>query len=587
MSEKNEIVYADMTACTPRDGLQREWRDGAWLLVDYETAYGQKGVMAFCDPQLNAPRLELPLRVEGLCKVYLGINYTKSPYGMVYGGYSEYGNVEVKLSGDLGFTRVASEPATIDDPSGPPGARISKLGKGKNVPVSIQETYWKTAELTGQSLFFQPATDPYNFPKYWGIGNLSYVRLVSLTDEEEADYLRLKPSNDTRNVTHLYCSGNLSGHIDNGVEYHPTRVEWFKSEMQPIIDTDIDMLSIEGMRGNYCIYRSEIGDVGGDGGWQEEWLDPLEHFTKIAHDNGIKMLCAMRMIGPGYPTTRDDALSRAKHFWQHQEWVKRDKEGYPTTNLSLAYPEVRQYWLSMMREALEYGIDGLTVYLYRFKPFVLYEEPTIQAFIDEYGEDPRELPEDDPRWIKHCAEYVTTFLREVRALVDERPGRELAVAVYGGPSQYDKGPDWDPIQYNCDVDRWITDGLVDYLFPTQYPLVRLIEKWSKLAKGRVKIRPDLMPSEMAGEEFAKLAKMYYDAGADGICLRDGERRAPHITEWAVQSRLGHRDMLDYLATTAPSYYRRIPLKLLHGFATRYSYNNFGSIDPLLLPKKES
>jgi len=109
----------------------------------------------------------------------------------------------------------------------------------------------------------------------------------------------------------------------------------------------------------------------------------------------------------------------------------------------------------------------------------------------------------------------------------------------------------------------------------------LIEKWSKLAAGRVKIRPDLMPTSQAGEDFAKQAKMYYDAGADGICLRDGERRSPCITEWAVQTRLGRREMLDHLAQTAPSYYRRIPLKTLHGFATRYSYNNFGSVDPLL------
>ena len=586
MAKSGEQVHADMRACRPREALKRECSEGTWLLVDYETAYGLKGVMVYSDPKLNSARLELLLQADGLHEIFLGVNYTKSPYGMVYSGYSGYGNLEVKLSNDLGFTRVAAEPAGAQDPCGPPGAKLSKLGKGKNVAVSIQETYWKTADLTGQSLFIQPATDPYNSPKYWGIANLSYVRLVPLTEREEADWQRLQPTRESRRVTHLYCAGNLSGHIDGGVEYHPTSIDWFKSEMQPLLDSDVDMLCLEGIRGHYCTFRTRTGDVGGDGTWQDEWVDPLGAFTHLAHENGIKMFCAMRMIGPGFPYNPGEPLGRARFFWEHQEWVKRDREGIPTTNLSIAYPEVRAYWMSLMREALDYGLDGLVVYLNRFKPFVLYEEPTVRSFREKHGEDPRDLPEADPRWIAHGADYVTTFLSEIRDLLDERPGRELGVVHYGGPSQYDRRPDWHPIQYNCDVERWITEGLVDYLFPTQYPLVELIEKWSKLAHGRVKIRPDLMPGSQAGEDFVKQARIYYEAGADGICLRDAERRSPHLTEWGVQCRLGHREMFDYLEKAAPSYYRRVPLKTLNGFATRYSYNNFGSLDPLLVDEEK-
>jgi hypothetical protein len=241
---------------------------------------------------------------------------------------------------------------------------------------------------------------------------------------------------------------------------------------------------------------------------------------------------------------------------------------------------VRDYWLSLLREALAYGIDGLTVYLNRFHPFVLYEEPAVQSFQATHGEDPRDLPEDDPRWVQHCADYVTGFLRQVRALVDERPGRVLAVTFYGGPSKYDASEGWHPIQYNCDVETWIREGLADYLFPTQYPWPSYIEKWSNMAQGRVRIWPDLMPSRQPGEKFAAQAKSYYEAGADGICLRDAERRAPSISEWAVERYLGHRDMLDHLIQEAPTYYRRVPLKYLMGFATRYSFNNFGAIDPL-------
>ncbi|MGQ9599677.1 MAG: family 10 glycosylhydrolase [Anaerolineae bacterium] len=581
-----EIIISDMSACKPAEGISREWHQNAWRLIDYETYSGIKGTMVYAHPDLGAPELELPLNVNGPYQIYLGIHYPKSRFGTVYEGYSPYGNLDVKLTDDLGFTHVAAEQAPMEPPNST--EPVSKLGKGKNAATSIQETYWKTADLTGQSLIFRPVGPPFNCPKWQGIANLSYVRLVPLTPEDEKRWQQLQPREDTRRVAYLYCAGHLSGHIDTGPgDFHPTSLDWFKDELAPIVNTDIGLLSLELIRGNYCAYRTRIGDVGGpDNVWQEEWFDPLAAFTELGHQHGLKVLVAMRMIGGAYPTSLEP-LSWARFFWAHQEWVKRDRYGAPTTSLSIAYPGVREYWLSLLREVLAYGIDGVTVYLHRFHPFVLYEEPVIQSFQAAFGEDPRCLPEDDPRWIQHGADYVTRFLREVRALLDEKPGRILAVTFYGGPSKYDASKDWHPIRYQCDVETWIREGLADYLFPTQYPWVSYIRKWSELAQGRVHIWPDLMPSNQPGEKFAEQAKMYYDAGADGICLRDAERRAPCVSEWAVQCRLGHREMLDYLIEKAQTYHQRVPLKYLMGFATRYSFNNFGAIDLLALQQEKS
>ena len=576
-----EIICADMSACRPGEALAWEHRPNAWRLVDYETEHGLKGVMAFADPELGAPELELALNVRGPHRIYLGINYVKSRYGTAYQEYPPYGNLEVRLTGDPGFTRVGAEQITIEHASALKATASSKFGGGKLVPRSIQEAYWKTADLSGQSLIFRPPVAPYNREPWWGISNLSYVRLVPLTAEEEVAWRELQPRPETRRVAFLYCAGNLSGHIDTGPgDFHPTSLDWFKNEIMPCLDSDIGLLSIEAIRGSYCTFRTRIGDVGGpDNRWQEEWVDPLAAFARLGHEHGIRVLVGMRMIGAAYPTTRDP-IGWARFFWQHQEWVKRDREGAPTTSLSLAYPQVREYWLSLLREALDYGIDGVTVYLHRFCPFVLYEQPVVESFLAQHGVDPRTLPEDDPLWLQHCAAYVTGFLRQVRALIDEVPGRVLAVTFYGGPSKYDRSPDWHPIRYNCDVEAWIRERLADYLFPTQYPLASLIQKWSKLGQGRVHIWPDLMPAAQVGQDIARQASIYYQAGADGICLRDAERRAPRFSEWAVARHLGHRELLDRLIQEAPSYYRRVPIKHLMGFATRYSFNNFGGVDPL-------
>ena len=37
----------------------------------------------------------------------------------------------------------------------------------------------------------------------------------------------------------------------------------------------------------------------------------------------------------------------------------------------------------------------------RYFPFVLYEEPSVAKFRKTYGEAPRELADDEPRWVHH------------------------------------------------------------------------------------------------------------------------------------------------------------------------------------------
>jgi hypothetical protein len=587
MTGENEIVYADMSFCSPAGALAREWSEGVWRLVEYETGDGLKGTMVYARPELNAPPLELALNASGLYRIYLGINYTKSRYH--YQKYSSYGALNVKLTSDQGFTRVGAEQAVIKPAATSRSLPTLKLGKGQFIPRSIQEVYWKTADLTGESFHFRPPGEPYNNEAWRGISNLSYVRLVPASAEEAQDWQKLQPRDDTRRCAFIYCSGNLSGHIDAGPwDYHPTSMDWFRDEIQPCLNTDVEIFNLEVIRGSYCIYNTELGDVGGeDNSWQEEWVDPLAAFTELVHENGMRIFGAMRMIGAGYPSSLEP-LSRASFFWTHPEWAKRDREGLPTGNLSIAYPEVRAYWLSLLREVLNYGVDGITVYLHRFYPFVLYEDPVVVSFREKYGEDPRQLPGDDERWRMHCAGFLTQFLREVRALVDEKPGRELAVVFNGGPSPYEADPDnWQPIKCNYDVESWIREGLVHYLWPTEFPPVERIKAWSELGQGEVRIWPDLTPalgSRAAvepGTKFAKQAEVYYEAGADGICLWDAERQTPKVSEWSVQCRLGHREMLNYLAQKAPTDWRRVPLRQLMGLSLRYSFNNYDFPDPAI------
>ena len=568
-----EIMVSDMSACQPAEALAWTNSPGRWRLVDYETEDGLKGVMLFGSPELGTSEVTLPLNLSGPHEIYLGINYSRPTYGdnVGHSEWSPYGDLEVKLTRDYGYTRVAAE-QLFGFETGP-----GRLGKGKYIPRTIQETFWKAAELTSQALHLRMPIAPYQQPLWGGLANLSYVRLVPLDAAGAARWQQREPRSDTRNLAYIYCPGQISGHISGRNFYHPTDRDWFRHEVMPAINNDFGIFNVEAIRGHLTIHPSKIADVGtSDGHWPAEWVDPLAVFREITREHSLKLFVAMRMIGGAYPMNFSQPISWARFFWEHPEWAKVARDGTPTTNLSLAYPEVRAYWLSLLREALEnYDLDGLTIFLHRFKPFVLYETPVVEAFQAQYGEDPRQLPEDDRRWVDHTAGYTTQFIREVRHLVRERPGCELAVTFYGYPSKYDNFERFDPIYYTCDVDTWLREGLVDYLWPVQGFIPELIAHWRSLSPT-VRIWPDLMPRAQPGEAFAQLAKQAYAAGADGFILNDSERRAPHISEWAVEQLLGHREALDMLIGEAPGYYRRRLIKNLMGYATKYSFNNFGA-----------
>ena len=543
--EREGIVRSDLSRCLPGGALSRSFEKNRWQLIDYESVDGVKGTMASAKPEDLCQELTLPLEATGLHRIDLGINYTKAPYPE----WPASGQLEVKLTGETAFRRVAAECGS----------------ESQEIYKAIYEAYWKTADMTGKSLLFrQPETGRSN------ISNLSYVRLVPLSQQEEREWRESWPTETTRKLAVLFCTGMMSGGTSGGAMFHPTNQQWFEDQFAPFAASDFKLFVFEALRGNYCLYHTKIGDVGTeDNRWQDDWIDPLASFTQLAHSHGLKICASLRMVGPQYPTNRSP-IAWARHYWKHPEWTKLDRKGIPVSNWSLAYAGARQYWLSLLRETLEYGTDGIQLHLNRSTPFVLYEEPVVRSFQEQHGEDPRKLPADDPRWLAHCAGYLTRFVREVRALVDEKPGRQLGVTVYGENPKNSRDPDLQLKHCVCDVETWLRERLVDYVMPSPYIDVSLLKAWRALAGDRVHLWPDLMPRIQPPEGYVRLAKRYYDAGADGLCLWDGDCRPPHISQWAVVQTLGHKHLLNRLVRECPSYHRRIPLKMLGGFSVQDS-----------------
>jgi len=565
LEEETEIILSDMSKCIPASALTRDYEEDKWQMHDYETVDGLKGTMVTALPESRVSELKLPLNVEGFYKIYLGVHYTRPPVSVEH---SSYGAMEVKLSGDVGFRRV--------------GLELEKAELGSDVEgyKSLHESYWKTADLTGESLIIRQQQYPYNrfhIPEDIGypinlrnrgdMSNISYVRLVPLNEEEKRLWEAEQDLEETRRLAAFFCTGQFTGHTRGSYTYHPTSKEAIEDEFEPYANSDFKILLLEAMRGNLCIYNTQIGDIGTeDNRWQESWVDPLAEFTRLAHANGMKIMPALRMIGAQMPMNRMP-ISWASHYWRHPEWAQLDPEGIPASNWSLAFPEARQYWLSLLRETLEYGTDGVTLYLHKGLPLTGYEEHVVHSFQEKYGIDPRKLSNDgpyvkeDPRWQSHSAMYYTQFIREVRALVDEYPGRELAVVFRMEDAQT-------PRPY-FDVETWLKENLVDYLLPSSNdnPDLALVKKWRQIGGEDFKIifRLD------SDEGFAEEAKRHYEAGADGLSLWDSERQHAKIGRWAEIQKLGHIKQLNRLTEKSKDYYKRVYLKMLDGLSMKYSY----------------
>ncbi|MBN2307886.1 MAG: family 10 glycosylhydrolase [Candidatus Hydrogenedentes bacterium] len=170
---------------------------------------------------------------------------------------------------------------------------------------------------------------------------------------------------------------------------------------------------------------------------------------------------------------------RSRFAIAHPEarWRKRDGTFYHS-QLSFAFPEVMAYKLAIVDEILaNYAVDGLFLDWIRTgdvrddpqnDPEGVadrgYEEPLVAGFIEEYGEDPRTLPNGDERWVRFRARPHTEFMREVRNRVNvQKPGMPIAVMVMHpwGYRGHKNKIDGNLRGMLLDVSAWAREGLID------------------------------------------------------------------------------------------------------------------------------
>ncbi len=192
-----------------------------------------------------------------------------------------------------------------------------------------------------------------------------------------------------------------------------------------------------------------------------------------------------------------------------------------------AYREVKDFWLSWVKQAIDAGADGVDFRVrnhnmtfeweaYGFNP------PIVEEYKQRYGVDIRTQDFDREKWRRLRGEHYTSFLREARDLL-HAAGKKIQLHVSSSmqvdPSHHTA------MEIHWDWRRWIEEGLADALtLEAVNPNTMLYDEIKSMTEER-NIRTYFCPFFWSALQYdnwkhspQKLFRLSSDAGDDGFIL---------------------------------------------------------------------
>lgn len=582
MSERKEVLFSDLgSLCEPKQNISPVRELYKWNVVPYETS-DIKGSMLV---SLQKGRPEDVALNPGLT----------GWYRIMVGQYSGNQMLSLKLTGDNGFAYIA------------PG---NAGGYGSH---NIEEVYWKSADMTGESVVIHKhiKSDPYSSAIAW-------LRFIPMDEHETAVFQEDQARKDTKR---LYATHDMHGQLTIGSpqsfadwsvilqNYEQSDVEWFSMENIFIFDGEAASGNADNL--TYPRQCDETIQHVIRNSYTPEYLAKLVNY---GHDMGIKMCSSMRMGAWGIEFPYDQ-MYFVNQFMENNKEKYRciDRDGTPIDALSYIYPEVRSYVIGQFVRMAKLGFDAVEMLYSRGVPYVLFEPPFVERFMKKYGEDPRYLALDEPRVTDLRCEVLTEFVQELRSALDQAlPERKVGLHARCNFSLYDSR------HIAVDVEEWAKQGLITAIisYPQRirevlegdlwqdeshtrldldkyYAYVRgekssirhsgdvdFVEPWPdsrgvlqgpKDQKERVQefmniektygvpVYLEIMPRWMSPAEYKRRALELYELGAEHLSFWDTYARVPNRVQWSMLRRLGHKDELASFEDGAGEYYsyRRI------------------------------
>ncbi len=440
LSAQAELV-TDMTRCTPTEALSQRREHAKWKVFEYDTA-DFSGKCLSVGRESSAPDLTLKLNKSGWHAVYIGLSTIAD---LTKPGAN---NVEAKFSGDHAFTRLSN--------------RLDLASPRRDV---LEEVFLGVEDLSGNDVQFSTV---YQMPT-----RIHYVKTIPLTDAEVEAVVADRKQKSTRTSVATFDGFTWihpfrpQGRADLAATFAAYRHSDFKTWWFQL--GGADLVHHPSKVGNLMGEQLDTFPRSADREYVESvrllhsrGIDPLQVAVEEAHDQDAEILICLRAAGwKAAPPWEEFFMS--EFYEAHPEWRCVDYDGTPTMHLSYAAEEVQDHLIEVYREALQRDADGAGFLFHRGMPMVLWEKPFRQRFIKKFGQDPRQLPEDDPRVYQLRAEIVTGLIRKIRAVLDETsksrgvPDRRLKLAVSTFATADDNK------RFGLDVQRWIKEDLIDQI----------------------------------------------------------------------------------------------------------------------------
>jgi len=230
--------------------------------------------------------------------------------------------------------------------------------------------------------------------------------------------------------------------------------------------------------------------------WYEE-TDWLKGMVERAHERGVKICPSFGTAYDGYGERKSDFAAA------HPEWFEIRRNGDRTDHgahlgLSFGVPEVRQHKVKVFAQRVrDYNLDGITLdYTRFFERTCGYHPSIVDAFKAETGRDAAKIPNKDAKWKQFRANYVTKFVRELRAELD------TIATERGRPVELLACSNADP--HECmdyamqDWQAWVDEGLVDGMVTMIYKhdaneVLRQVQVANEACRGKVWHMPMIAP----------------------------------------------------------------------------------------------
>ena len=185
----------------------------------------------------------------------------------------------------------------------------------------------------------------------------------------------------------------------------------------------------------------------------------------------------------------------SRFYLEHPEWRNVGPDGAPVVGLSVAFPEVREHLCRFYAELAGFGADGVSPCYIRGCPIVLYERPMVEGFEAEYRQDPRELAEDDPRWLDYTAKIVTVWMRQVKEAIGS--DCRLSPLIHGSRELNRR--------FGMDIETWVAEGIVSDLFI----MCHQYDRWGNHSQAGPEFLDYDWFEKMEGRKNVRLWPMFY------------------------------------------------------------------------------